>query len=73
MRKTISKKSKAILNSNSTIVKSSRLVLGKTYTGNSYYISSSEGNNENDGLTPETPFASLDRPNWKKGFLKKGN
>lgn len=73
VKSAVKKKSKAILNSGSSIVKSDKLVLGKTYTGTAYYISKSEGNDENDGLTPETAFKSLNRPNWGKGFLKKGD
>lgn len=31
-----------------------------TYSGNAYYVSNS-GNDENDGLTPQTPWKTLDR------------
>lgn len=62
-----------ILNSETTIVKSDTLILGETYTGTAYYISSSEGDDENDGLSPETPFCTLERPNWDDDLLKPGD
>lgn len=48
----------AILNSPTTIQKGEELVLGETYTGTAYYVSE-DGNDNNDGLTPETAWATL--------------
>ena len=49
-----------ILSTPTQIVKSDELELGKTYTGTAYYVSNN-GNDENDGLTPETAFATIER------------
>lgn len=51
----------AILNSKTDI----------TYSGTAYYVSN-EGNDENDGLTPETAWATLDRVT-NAAELKKGD
>ena len=53
-----SKAREAILNSPTTIQKGEELVLGETYTGTAYYVSE-DGNDNNDGLTPETAWATL--------------
>ena len=47
----------AIRNSETAIVKSDAFIKGETYTGTAYYISNG-GSDENDGLTPETAFAT---------------
>ena len=52
-----------ILNTKTEIVKSDVFIPGQTYTGNAYYISPS-GNNENDGLSPETAWQTAHRANW---------
>ena len=49
-----------ILRSPSTIAKSDEFHQGETYTGTAYYVSNN-GDDGNDGLTPETPFATLER------------
>lgn len=49
-----------ILNSKAAIIKSEEYIQGETYTGTAYYISNN-GNDSNDGLSPETAWASLDR------------
>ncbi|MBP3651523.1 MAG: peptidoglycan-binding protein, partial [Clostridia bacterium] len=51
-----------ILNTQTTIVKGDTYIPGKTYTGKAYYVSNN-GNDENDGLSPETAWATLDRIN----------
>lgn len=51
----------AILNSETTIQKSTEYILGKTYTGTAYYVSSINGNDDNDGLSPQTALASIER------------
>lgn len=51
----------AILSSETSIVKSDVFIPGETYTGTAYYVSSSQGNDENDGLSPETPWKTLER------------
>lgn len=48
----------AILNSETKIVKSDKFVQGETYTGKAYYVSNN-GNDANDGLSPETAWASV--------------
>jgi len=48
-----------ILNTETKIVHSDTFIPGETYTGTAYYFSCSEGNDNNDGLSPESPFASL--------------
>lgn len=50
----------AILNSPTTITKGEELVLGETYTGKAYYVSNS-GSDSNDGLSPETAWATLNK------------
>ena len=59
-----------ILNSKSTIKKGDTLIPGETYNGTAYYISNN-GSDENDGLSPETPFATL-HP-FREIELKKGD
>lgn len=46
-----------ILNSKTTITKSSAFVQGETYTGTAYYVSNS-GSDSNDGKSPETAWAT---------------
>lgn len=48
-----------ILNSDTMIVKSDEFIPGETYTGTAYYFSSINGDDHNDGLSPETPFKSI--------------
>lgn len=48
----------AILNSETKIVKSDTYVQGETYTGTAYYISNT-GNDDNNGLSPETAWESI--------------
>lgn len=50
-----------IADSNSDIVKADTAVAGASYSGTAYYVSSSEGDDDNDGLSPEKPFKTLDR------------
>ena len=50
----------AVLNSSSSLTKSDELILGETYTGKAYYVSNS-GNDKNDGLSPETAWATLEK------------
>lgn len=49
----------AILNSPTTIVKADEYIMGETYSGTAYYVSN-KGSDENDGLSPDTPFATVD-------------
>jgi hypothetical protein len=58
--KSYSKRLNEIINSETTIKKSTNFIPGKTYTGTAYYISPS-GDNDNDGLSPEQPWASVER------------
>lgn len=48
-----------ILNSPTTIVKADEYIMGETYSGTAYYVSNN-GSDENDGLSPDTPFATVD-------------
>lgn len=52
-----------ILSSETSIVKSDTLIPGQTYTGTAYYVSEANGDDSNDGLSPETAWATLDRVN----------
>lgn len=67
-----------ILNTESEITKSEEFVPGKTYTGTAYYISPN-GSDENDGLSPETPWQTLDKvieqsnPYSQNGCLEYGD
>ena len=49
----------AILSSETKIVHSDVFIPGETYTGRAYYVSSSEGNDNNNGLSPESPWQSV--------------
>lgn len=51
-----------ILTSETKIVRGETLTPGKTYTGTAYYVSN-KGNDGNDGRSPETAWATLDRVN----------
>lgn len=48
-----------ILNTETIIVHANDYIPGETYTGRAFYVSSSTGNDNNDGLSPETAWASL--------------
>ncbi len=48
------KRKEEILNSKTEIVKSDTFIRGETYTGTAYYFSA-DGDDNNDGLSPETP------------------
>ncbi len=67
-----------ILNSETEIVHSDTYVLGETYTGTAYYISN-DGNDDNDGLTPETAWQTISKlaqeaGGWERGgILKPGD
>lgn len=60
----------AILTSETQIVWDETLVPGETYTGTAYYVSN-KGDDGNDGLSPETAWATLDRVN--KAALEHGD
>lgn len=72
------KRRNSIINSETAIAKGSAFVQGKTYTGTAYYVSNS-GNDSNDGMSPETPWATIDKVNsaeLKYGdavFFKRGD
>jgi len=48
----------AILSTDTVIVHSDTYIPGETYTGTAYYISA-DGNDNNDGLSPETAWQTL--------------
>lgn len=56
----ITQRRDAILNSETAIVKGDTYISGETYSGTAYYISNN-GNDNNDGRSPETAWATLDR------------
>lgn len=60
----------SILNSPTEIVKSDNFIPGETYTGKAYYVSPN-GNNDNNGLSPETAWQTADRTNW--GDVQEGD
>ncbi len=60
----------AILNSPTTITKGEELILGETYTGTAYYVSNS-GDDNNDGLSPETAWATLEKA--ESAYLQYGD
>ena len=49
-----------ILNAETEIVHSDNYIPGETYTGTAYYVSA-DGNDSNDGLTPETAWQSAEK------------
>ncbi len=57
-----------ILNSETEIVHSETYIPGETYTGTAYYVSN-DGNDNNDGLTPETAWRTLRKVAEVNGFL----
>lgn len=63
-----------ILNSKTEIVKSDKFIRGETYTGTAYYVSNS-GNDNNNGLSPETAWKTLYPVNmaYWDGTLKEGD
>lgn len=68
----------AILNTETEIVHSDTYIPGETYTGTAYYISN-DGNDDNDGLTPETAWQTISKlaqeaGGWEReGVLKPGD
>ncbi len=59
-----------ILESETGIVKGDVFIPGETYSGCAYYVSNN-GSDENDGLTPQTAWATIDKVN--KADLKEGD
>jgi len=55
-----------ILNTETEIVHSDTFIPGETYTGTAYYVSN-DGNDSNDGLTPETAWATLSKVGYETG------
>jgi hypothetical protein len=62
-----------ILSSETTITKSDEYIPGETYTGTAYYFSSINGDDNNDGLSPETPFQSISMYNSIRDSLEYGD
>lgn len=56
----IRQRRESILSSETTIKKGDKYIPGKTYTGTAYYVSA-DGNDENDGTSPETAWKTIDR------------
>lgn len=56
-----------ILNTETEIVHSDTYIPGETYTGTAYYVSN-DGNDNNDGLTPETAWRTLKKAAEVNGF-----
>lgn len=57
----------AILNTETKIVHSDTYIPGETYTGTAYYVSN-DGDDNNDGLTPETAWRTLKKVAEANGF-----
>ncbi|MBQ2782022.1 MAG: hypothetical protein IJE94_02355 [Oscillospiraceae bacterium] len=57
----------AILNTETKIVHSDTYIAGETYTGTAYYVSN-DGNDNNDGLSPETAWKTLKKVAEVNGF-----
>ena len=55
-----------ILNTKTEIVHSDTFIPGETYTGTAYYVSN-DGDDSNDGLTPETAWATLSKVGYETG------
>ena len=68
----------AILNTETEIVHSDTFIPGETYTGTAYYVSN-DGDDNNDGLTPETAWQTISKlaqeaGGWEReGVLKPGD
>jgi len=58
----------AILNTETAIVHSDTYIPGETYTGTAYYVSN-DGDDNNDGMTPETAWRTLKKVAEANGFL----
>ena len=50
----------SIINSKTNIKKGSVYIQGETYSGNAYYVSPN-GNDSNDGLSPDSPWKSMEK------------
>ena len=59
IRNTAEERKQSILDSPSTIVKADKYVMGESYSGTAYYVSNN-GNDKNDGRSPEKAFATLE-------------
>ena len=58
LKEELQKNIDAILNTETEIVHSDTYIPGETYTGTAYYVSN-DGDDNNDGLTPETAWQSV--------------
>lgn len=59
IRNTAEERKQSILNSPATIVKADKYVMGESYSGTAYYVSNN-GNDRNNGRSPEKAFATLE-------------
>ena len=59
IRNTAEERRQSILNSPSAIVKADKYVMGESYSGTAYYVSNN-GNDRNNGRSPEKAFATLE-------------
>lgn len=68
------KRKQEILNTKTEIVRSDKFIRGETYTGTAYYVSPN-GDDDNDGLTPETAWRTIEGMNWRawSGTIKEGD
>ena len=65
----------AILNTETEIIHSDIYIPGETYTGNAYYVSA-DGDDNNDGLTPEAAWqsvAKVGQESMEGGILQSGD
>lgn len=64
--RTAEKRREEILNSPTQIVHSDTFIPGETYTGTAYYVSEN-GDDSNDGLTPETAWRTVHKISYEVG------
>lgn len=62
-----------IRNSPTTIVKADEFLPGETYSGTAYYFSSVNGNDNNDGLSPNAAFQTTSKYNQIRDSLQPGD
>ena len=60
LKEALQKDIDAILSTETEIVHSDIYIPGETYTGTAYYISN-DGNDDNDGLTPESAWQTISK------------
>lgn len=62
-----------ITSSPTAIVKGDTYIQGQTYSGTAYYVDGENGDDSNDGLTPETAFRTVDMVTGHRLFTQPGD